>query len=205
MMMRTLLTFLMMLPLCGVAQTKYSTSWQDFLDGQWKEAEGRVALNPSSKEDALAMEVKAEKKRTAHLLRKAACVVVYEDSLYLNLRPFNTFGDVYVRAWRIGDKLLFARQDVAPSGFSVTFGGNVSPLSKNSFRTLSSLENLVCYLAAWDPQREELRMARVTETVVQQLLANHPDQLSRYQSLARKQKENADVIISILQTAGLIR
>ena len=193
-----------LLPLCSVAQTKYSTSWQDFLDGQWKETEGRVELNPSSKEDALAMEVKAEKKRTAHLLRKAACVIVYEDSLYLNLRPFNTFGDVYVRAWRIGDKLLFARQDVAPSGFSVTFGGNVSPLSSKSFRTLSRLENLVCYIAAWDPQREELRMARVTEAVVQKLLTNHPDQLSHYQSVERKQRENADVIISVLRAAGVI-
>ncbi|MBQ8152128.1 MAG: hypothetical protein IJ069_00410 [Prevotella sp.] len=204
MMMRILLTFLMMLPLCSVAQTKYCTSWQDFLDSQWKETEGRVELKSSSKEDALAMEVKAEKKKTSYLIRKTACVVEYEDSLYLNLRPFNTFGDVYVRAWRLGDKLLFARQDVAPSGFSVTFGGNVSPLSRKSFRTLSRLENLVCYLAAWDPQREELRMARVTESVVQQLLTNHPDQLSRYQSVERKKRENADVIISLLRAAGVI-
>ena len=205
MMMRTLLTFLMMLPLCGVAQTKYSTSWQDFLDGQWKEAEGGVVLNPSSKEDALAMEVKAEKKKTAYLLRKAACVILYEDSLYLNLRPFNTFGDVYVRAWRIGDKLLFARQDVAPSGFSVTFGGNVSPLSSKSFRTLSRLENLVCYIAAWDPNREELRMARVTVSVVQQLLTDHPDQLATYQKMDKKQQEQADIIIDVLKKAGIIK
>jgi hypothetical protein len=129
----------------------------------------------------------------------------YEDSLYLNLRRFNTFGDVYVQAWRLGpDKLLFARQDVAPTGFSVTFGGNVSPLSSKSFRTLSHLENLVCYLAVWDPNREELRMARVTEAVVQQLLTNHPDQLSHYQSLSRKQKESADVIITLLHAAGII-
>lgn len=204
--MRKLLILLVMAPLCCMAQSKYCVSWQDFLDSQWHETEGEIVLKPSSKEDALAMEVKAEKKKTAYLVRKAACVLQYKDSLYLNLRPFNTFGDVYVRAWRLGaDKLLFARQDIAPSGFSVTFGGNISPLSKKSFRSLSRLENLVCYLAAWDPHREELRMARVTETVVQQLLTNHADQLAQYQSLERKQRENADVVISFLRLAGVIK
>ncbi len=204
-MIRKLLFLLVMFPVCCMAQSKYCVTWQDFLDGQWREPEGRVELVPSSKEDALAMVVKAEKKKTAHILRRGACVMEYEDSLYLNLRRFNTFGDVYVQAWRLGpDKLLFARQDVAPTGFSVTFGGNVSPLSSKSFRTLSHLENLVCYLAVWDPNREELRMARVTEAVVQQLLTNHPDQLSHYQSLSRKQKESADVIIALLHAAGIL-
>lgn len=69
-----------MFPVCCMAQSKYCVTWQDFLDGQWREPEGRVELVPSSKDDALAMVVKAEKKKTAHILRRGACVMEYEDS-----------------------------------------------------------------------------------------------------------------------------
>ena len=187
------------------AQTRYCATWQDFLDGQWQEVEGRIELQPASKDNRLAMEVKADQKKTASLLRKRACVLAYADSLYLNLRPFNTFGDVYVHAWRIGDKLLFARQDIAPSRFSVANSDNGIPFSKNMFGSLSRLENLVCYFAAWDPNREELRMIRVTSEIVQKLLTNHPQQLADYQAADRKHQEAADVVIGILQAAGIIR
>ena len=203
--MRKLFFFLMMMPLCCVAQTRYCASWQDFLSDQWQEAKGWVELKSSSKQDRLAFEVKASDKKTASLLRKNASVVEYDDSLYLNLRPFNTFGDVYVRAWRLGDKVLFARQDIAPSRFSIANGDNGIPFTKKSFGSLSKLENLVCYLAAWDPQREELRIARVTSEVVVQLLVNHSQQLAQYQQLDRKRQEAADVVITTLQQAGVIR
>ncbi|MBR4920895.1 MAG: hypothetical protein IKZ62_06230 [Prevotella sp.] len=203
--MRKLFFFLMMMPLCCVAQTRYCASWQDFLSDQWQEVKGRVELKPSSKQDRLALEVSASDKKTASLLRKSASVVEYVDSLYLNLRPFNTFGDVYVRAWRLGDKVLFARQDIAPSRFSIANGDSGIPFTKKSFGSLSKLENLVCYLAAWDPQREELRIARVTSEVVAQLLANHSQQLAQYQQLDRKRQEAADVVITTLQQAGIIR
>ena len=203
--MRKLFFFLMMMPLCCVAQTRYCASWQDFLSDQWQEVKGRVELKPSSKQDRLALEVSASDKKTASLLRKSASVVEYVDSLYLNLRPFNTFGDVYVRAWRLGDKVLFARQDIAPSRFSIANGDSGIPFTKKSFGSLSKLENLVCYLAARDPQREELRIARVTSEVVAQLLANHSQQLAQYQQLDRKRQEAADVVITTLQQAGIIR
>lgn len=203
--MRKLFFFFLMIPLCCVAQTKYCASWQDFLADQWQEVKVGVELKSSSKQDRLALEVSASDKKTRSLLRKNASVVVYEDSLYLNLRPFNTFGDVYVRAWQLGDKVLFARQDIAPSRFSIANGDSGIPFSKKSFGSLSKLENLVCYLAAWDPQREELRMARVTKEMVQQLLTNHPQQLAAYQSTDKKRQESADVVINILQEAGIIR
>ena len=204
--MRKLFFFLMMMPLCCVAQTRYCASWQDFLSDQWQEVKGRVELKPSSKQDRLAFEVKASDKKTASLLRKSASVVEYVDSLYLNLRPFNTFGDVYVRAWKLGDKVLFARQDIAPSSrFSIANGDSGIPFTKKSFGSLSKLENLVCYLAAWDPQREELRIARVTSEVVVQLLVNHPQQLAQYQQLDRKRQEAADVVIATLQQEGILR
>ena len=139
------------------------------------------------------------------MLRKTACVIEWGGSLYLNLRPFNTFGDVFVQAWRIGgDKVLFARQDVAPSRFSIANGDSGIPLSRSSFRSLSKLENLVCYLAAWDPQREELRIARVTAAIVAKFLTGHPAQLSQYQQLERGQREQADIVITTLQAAGVI-
>ena len=187
------------------AQTKYCITWQDYLANQWRDAESGVVLQSSSKSDALAFEVKAPTKKTASMLRKHACVLEWQDSLYLNLRPFNTFGDVYVRAWRIGDKLLFARQDVAPSHFSIANGDTGIPFTKKSFGSLSKLENLVCYLAAWDPNREELRIARVTSEIVQKLLTNHPQQLADYQAKDKKRQESADVVINILQAAHIIR
>ena len=159
----------------------------------------------SAKEDCLALDVEADKKKTAKMLRKTACVIEWGGSLYLNLRPFNTFGDVFVQAWRIGgDKVLFARQDVAPSRFSIANGDSGIPLSRSSFRSLSKLENLVCYLAAWDPQREELRIARVTAAIVAKFLTGHPAQLSQYQQLERGQREQADIVITTLQAAGVI-
>ncbi len=203
--MRKLLFLLLMSPLCCVAQTKFCASWQEFLDGQWHEAEGRVELVPSAKEDPLAMDVEADKKRTAGILRKRAIVLSQQDSLYINLRPFNTFGDVYVRAWRVGsDKLLFARQDVAPSRFSVTYGGTNTPLNSNSFRTFSRLEYLVCYLAVWNPRRDELSMVRLTRQMVLQLLTNHPQQRTAYEQTEKKRQEDADIVISTLQAAGVI-
>lgn len=203
--MRKLLFLFMMSPFCCIAQTRYCVTWQDFLADQWRDAGGGVELLSSSKEDAFALEVKSTNKKTASILRRQSCVLECKDSLYLNLRPFNTFGDVYVRAWRIGDKLLFARQDIAPSRFSIANGDSGIPFSKKSFSSLSRLENLVCYLAAWDPQREELRMARVTSEMVQKLLTNHPRQLADYQATDKKRQESADVVINILQTAHIIR
>jgi hypothetical protein len=100
-----LLFFFTLLHFSAFSQNRYCLSWQEFLDGQWQETEGRVELSSASKEDALAMEVKTDNKKMNYLLRKKACVLESQDSLYLNLRPFNTFGDVYVRAWRIGAKL----------------------------------------------------------------------------------------------------
>ena len=203
--MRKLLFFLAMIPLCSMAQSRYCATWQDFLDGNWKEAEGRVELVPSAKEDPLAMDIEADKKRTAGILRKRAIVLSQHDSLYINLRPFNTFGDVYVRAWRVGsDKLLFARQDVAPSRFSVTYGGTNTPLNSNSFRTFSRLEYLVCYLAVWNPHRDELSMVRLTRQMVLQLLTNHLQQRTAYEQTDKSRQEDADVIITTLQAAGVI-
>ena len=205
-MRKFLLSFIFtLLPFSAFSQTRYCVTWQDFLANQWRETESGVVLRSSSREDALAFVVKAPTKKTATILRKRVCVLVYQDSLYLNLRPFNTFGDVYVRAWRVGDKLLFARQDIAPSRFSIANGDSGIPFTKNSFRSLSRLENLVCYLAVWDPNREELRMARVTSEMVQQLLTNHPQQLSQYKATDRKSQEAADVVIDILHAAGVIR
>lgn len=194
----------MTMSLSTMAQSRYCSTWQDYLDGQWREAEGPVELLPSSKEDRLALEVKASKK-TSYTLRKRACVLICNDSLYLNLRPFNTFGDVYVQAWPLGDKLLFARQDVAPSRFSIANGDSGIPVSGKSFRSLSKLENLVCYVAVWDPNRDELRMARVTAEIVDKLLTNHPDQLNQYRQMERSQREQADTVISLLHAAGVIR
>ena len=205
-MCKLLLSFIFtLLPFSAFSQTRYCVTWQDFLANQWQETESGVVLQSSSKKDALALEVEAPTKKTAAILRRRACVLEYQDSLYLNLRPFNTFGDVYVRAWRIGDKLLFARQDIAPSRFSIANGDSGIPFTKKSFGSLSRLENLVCYLAAWDPKREELRMARVTTEIVQKLLTNHSQQLADYQSTDRKSQEAADVVINILQAAGIIR
>lgn len=194
----------MTMSLSTMAQSRYCSTWQDYLDGQWREAEGSVELLPSSKEDRLALEVKASKK-TSYTLRKRACVLICNDSLYLNLRPFNTFGDVYVQAWPLGDKLLFARQDVAPSRFSIANGDSGIPVSGKSFRSLSKLENLVCYVAVWDPNRDELRMARVTAEIVDKLLTNHPDQLNQYRQMERSQREQADTVISLLHAAGVIK
>ena len=205
--MRQFLLFILfaLLPLTAIAQCRYTNTWQDFLNDNWKTEEGRVGLVPSAKEDCLALDVEADKKKTAKMLRKTACVIEWGGSLYLNLRPFNTFGDVFVQAWRIGgDKVLFARQDVAPSRFSIANGDSGIPLSRSSFRSLSKLENLVCYLAAWDPQREELRIARVTAAIVAKFLAGHPAQLSQYQQLERGQREQADIVITTLQAAGVI-
>ena len=175
-----LLFFFTLLHFSAFSQNRYCLSWQDFLDGQWQETEGRVELSSASREDALAMEVKTDNKKMNYLLRKKACVLESQDSLYLNLRPFNTFGDVYVRAWRIGDKLLFARQDVAPSRFSIANGDNGIPVSKKMFGSLSP-------------------------AIVQQLLTNHPRQLADYQAIDKKNRETADTVIGILQKAGVIR
>lgn len=204
--MRKLFLFFIftLLPLAAFSQTRFCVTWQDFLANQWHDAEGGVELQSSSKEDALALEVKSVKKKTSSILRRQSCVLEWKDSLYLNLRPFNTFGDVFVRAWRIGDKLLFARQDIAPSRFSIANGDSGIPFSKKSFGSLSRLENLVCYLAAWDPKREEVRMARVTTEMVQKLLTNHPQQLADYQATEKKRQEAADVVIDILHAAGVI-
>ena len=205
-MRNTILSVVLLLtPLASIAQGRYCVAWSDFVAGQWRETEGRVELKPSSREDRLALEVETSEKSVGYILRHRACVLEVADSLYLNLRPFNTFGDVYVRAWRLGDKLLFARQDVAPSRFSIANGDSGIPFSKKSFGSLSRLENLVCYLAAWDANREELRMVRMTTEMVQRLLTNHPEQLADYQAKDKSRKESADVVIGILQAAAVIR
>lgn len=45
-MMRKLFFLLVMFPVCCMAQSKYCVTWQDFLDGQWREPEGRVEPCP---------------------------------------------------------------------------------------------------------------------------------------------------------------
>ena len=135
------------------------------------------------------MTVKTADKELAYTLRHSF-VMEYQDSLYINLRSFNTFGDVYVRAWRVGsDRLLFARQQVPP----------------RSFKSISRLENLLCYEAVWDARREELRLVSVTPDVVLRLLSGHEAAQQRYMELPKKRRTAADVVIQTLLDAGVIK
>ena len=89
----------------------------------------------------------------------------HQGLLYLNLRPFNRFGDVYVRAWRMNDgKLLFARQETtAGNSLTISRSSATHKLKVNVPRSYNSLESLVCYVAAWDARRQELRLGGVMQ------------------------------------------
>ena len=157
-----LLTILLWLPV--TAQTRYCATWQDYQAGNWKDIEANVQLVHSTKEDTLALDVKSNDKKSRYILKHCFCME-HQGLLYLNLRHFNRFGDVYVRAWRMNDgKLLFARQETtAGNSLTISRSSATHKLKVNLPRSYNNLESLVCYVAAWDERRQELRLGGVMQ------------------------------------------
>lgn len=203
---KTIALFLL-LPLKATAQDRYCTGFEQYKAGEWHSVGESVTLKPSSRQDMLAFTVRASDKKMSHVLRRRTFALLHDDSLYISLRPFNRFGDVYVRAWKLPDgNLIFARQEISSSSrFGIVNGDTGQPLSSRSFRSLNSMENLVCYIVTWDERRVEMRLARLMPDGVMSLLKNHPEQLARYQALSSSRRMSADVIIDVLREAGQLR
>ena len=157
-----LLVILLWLP--ATAQTRYCATWQDYQAGNWKNIEANVQLVHSTKEDTLALDVKSNDKKSRYILKHCFCME-HNGLLYLNLRPFNRFGDVYVRAWRMNDgKLLFARQETtASNSLTISRSSATHKLKVNLPRSYNNMESLVCYAAAWDERRQELLLGGVMQ------------------------------------------
>ena len=148
----------------ATAQTRYCATWHDYQNGNWKDAEADIRLMSSTKEDTLALTVNSDNKKMRYVLQRCFCME-HKGLLYLNLRPFNRFGDVFVRAWRMNDgKLLFARQEMtAGNSLTISRSSATHKLKVNTPRSYNNMENLVCYVAAWDERRHELRLGGVMQ------------------------------------------
>lgn len=179
-MKKLLLLLAVLLPLAVSAQDKYCATYQDFLADVWQTvgAEAQLQLLPSAKEDSLALELKAKgaDRKLRHILKRCFALE-YGGQLYLNLRGFNRFGDVFVRAWRMGaDKLVFARPVIGYNDqLDVTFNLNSRMGKKLPFQGYYTLKDLVCYVVGWDPERAEARLGRIkpsedAETALRELM-----------------------------------
>jgi len=161
-MKKLLIVILMLMPLAGLAQDKYCASYQDFISDRWQSVDTDMQLVPSAKEDSLALDLQVGDRKMRHRLKRCFALS-HEGVLYLNLRPFNRFGDVFVRAWRMGaDKLVFARQVIGYNDhLDATFNLNSRMGKKLPFQGYYTMKDLVCYVVGWDAQREELRLGQV--------------------------------------------
>lgn len=174
----SLLALIVVVAATATAQTRFCATWQNYKDNQWRKVETSVRLVPSAKEDTLALTVKSNDKKTRYLLQRCFCME-HEGVLYLNLRPFNRFGDVFVRAWRMNDgKLLFARQEMtAGNSLTISRSAATHKLKVNTPHSYNNPDHLVCYVAAWDERRQELRLGGVMQEqpaseVIERLLNN---------------------------------
>lgn len=160
--MKLITLILLLLPLTGRAQHRYCQTFQDYMAARWQPVTAPLQLVSSASEDPLALEPQVSDRKLRQALKRCFALE-YNDSLYINLRRFNRFGDVFVRAWRMGsDKLVFARPVIGYNEqMDVTFNLNSRMGKKMPFQEYNTLKDLVCYIVAWDPQREELRLGRI--------------------------------------------
>lgn len=188
------------------AQNKYCTSLQDFKTNNWITISDSINLK-SFHENRLAFQIKADNKELRNVLRKSSFVLFYSDSLYLNLNNLKCFGECYVRTWRLSDNsLIFARPDIAPTnGVFVGVNGMTIPVSAKAFKSKSKMKNLVCYIYSESSTGDTPQLTRVTEDVMKELLCNHNEFLSKYESYEHKRRDDADVVIATLIEAGLIQ
>lgn len=182
MMKKLLLLFIAVLPMSTMAQNRYCATYTDYAAGNWKQIDVPAVLKSSSKRDPLAFVVKTDDKQMQYVLRRCFCIE-YLDTLYLNLRPFNRFGDVYVQAWRMSDKrLVFARPLMeSPYGLTITPGVRKPVRVGNPLKSPGRLRDMVCYVVGWNEQREELLLGGLM------------------------QEQGADVVLDNLLKAGTIQ
>ncbi len=189
------------------AQNQWCASYGDFLAGQWQMIDGEFSFS-SVKNRGLLFILHSDNKEIRKNLKKHSFLLTYSDSLYLNLRPLEVFGnDGFVRVWAFEDgRLLFARPDVAPSTFfSIGYGGSSIPLSPKMFKSKSKLENLVCYVLSPREGHDDPAISKIRESDMEVLLKDYPDLVSKYNEYPRKRREAADVVLSLLLEAGLIK
>lgn len=182
-------------------QQAWCRSQADFAAGRWDTLTEPVALRPE-RGNALAYDVRASRRTRRLLLRQAFALRVGGET-FLNLRPMQWWGPVFVQLYVLADgTLLFARSDVTnDGGFVSAYGSTMRPMGGRALRNPSRLENLVCYRFVPTGRAGSMGIDKIDEAWLRRRLANRADLLADYAAVRPSRRDAADVVLHLLQRA----
>lgn len=209
--MKTLLTIIAFaLNIYSFAQDKYLEDIRNLDKADWKDVPSEIIMKPLSKKSPDFI-LKSKDKYTQKRVNANSVLVMYQDSLYINLKFTRVCPDYFVRAYIMDDNsILFAAAKPKTNvGYNLGFWFGLSgavigaAIDTNGFKDTSKLKNRFCFMIPAGKYASEA--LNVTPNIMEDWLMPYPELLVDYMALRPDRKLAADVIFDYLQKAGKLK
>lgn len=215
---------------CAQMNPTYCMTYDDFLDNRWMSidslVEGRTKRICQLKFEDDQYRLKTGDKEADAVLKRAVLVVEYGGHLYVNCRnlrhkdvPLDVSG--YAQAYRFeGNKLVVVAHWVNGLALLAGIAGDVatvvSPLpvalpsavaSSAIWMSMDRLNSYRCYILDSEANgKGKTAVTRITDEVMQRILADDPALLERYMAVGNnRSRQSASNILPFLLEKNLIR
>ncbi len=193
-----------------VTTLSYCLSHDDFVAGRWTQLDSVLVVTKSRSKQmwwgGKDFKFDSDNKATRKLLKDQAFAVLYHDTLLLNTRGLKDrraiFGKGYAHAYPMKDgRLLMLYYNVSKMSSKSAVAGMFGLVGGLAMAASTSklAQQDVCYIVT----PGEKKTAIVNAELMEQLLADHPDLLKEYQQIDKKSQLNAELVMPLLQKAGL--
>lgn len=192
------------------AQGKYAFTFSDYVNDRWElsdslKMERRTQGNKFWSGGADFRPI-VENDETDELLKKQVRFVICNDTLFVNCRSLKygryVLGKGYALGFRLGeDKVCFISMTVGKSeAMKAGAMGGLFGAVGGAITAADMLKNQSCYIIASDANKVE----RITSAYMEEILKESPDLLDSYNSIDKKRRGAADVVIEYLSKLHLL-
>lgn len=190
---------------------KYCTNYDDMMAEKWQQADSVQVFTKSRAKQMWwggnDFKFDTGNKHTNKLLKKYAFAVMYNDTLLLNTGLYTDrgvrFNTGYTRGYRMKDgRLLITYFNVKEAGSRAMMGGAFGLVGSLIASASNSklIKQDVCYII----MHGEKKAFIIDDKQMSTLLAGRQDLLSEYYAVEKKNRLHADVIMPLLEKAGIL-
>lgn len=185
---------------------KYCDSYEEFNNDNWHTTDSVWLITKSRSKQYMNgggdYEFKSDNKELNKHLKKNAFAVMYNDTLLINAWIYKV-ATGYARGFRMTDGRIilryFPKGNPYYTGVGI-MGGLMGGLATVAMNAPKAHLN-VCYLIAPGERYSKV----VDKKMMTEWLKDHPELLTEYNAVKKKERNNADIILPLLRKAKLLR
>ena len=215
---KTLLGLFLLVSLQTMAQSRYCTSFDDYLEGNWTELPTlAVSINSKSEkkkkeEAALDYTFTTNDKAIDKKLKKEAFIIQCGDSMFISLRNLrhenSQFANNFARAYPLPDnKILFTSRRAFKSKnmLYASFGAAGAVVGGVPVNLKIDQKTPHCFIVENIDLGSYIPTKIIDDDLITKVLKNHDDLIDEYFSEEKKKKrETSEHILPLLKRAGII-